>query len=353
MLVRQPLISHAPACYLISVPVVVISLSVVCFSKVLPEVIESTSDACSATTQPLPHIACTLSAFFRQCLTTTTSRAFIASFLAFVSALLTITHVEASRRFNQPSTILTRPALTWLALNIATGSVVLPIVLCATIKRHKDGIRLGRKATRPEIDPAMRPQSLSEQERPLISNHDADSPITPVIYDRHLLSLQHTYAIPFAVLLGFVLPSVLLFECPSPPVATLWNFFPIAIYAAHALALRFLGDDRQSSFHAERDVRSVVRIYAIPVTLSVLAHIYFVASWIWTQGEAQDEWGPAPKLMLINFWAIIATYLYWLLIESSLWTVVCAVLIACLGGPGAGISVGWVLKELGRAGLVE
>lgn len=87
----------------------------------------------------------------------------------------------------------------------------------------------------------------------------------------------------------------------------------------------------------------------MPVALSILAHIYFVASWIWVKGGAQDQWGPAPKLMLFNFWTIVTTYMYWLLIESSLSTVACAVFIACFGGPGAGISVGWVLKELGRA----
>ena len=355
VLVRQPLISHAPAFYLISVPIFVISVSVVCFSKILPAVIESSSNPCSPVTQPLPRTACVLSAFFRECLATTTSRAFIASFLAFVSALLTITHVEASRRINQPSTILTRPTLTWLAVNIVTGSVVSPVVLCANIKRHKDGIRLRPKDPRPEIDTALQSESSSEEVRPLISNHDTDSSSTapPVIHDRHLLSLQHTYAIPISVLFGFVLPSILLFEHPSPLVATLWNFFPVAIYAAHALALRLLRDDRQSSFYAERDARSVVRIYAIPVTLSILAHIYLVTSWLYAKEEAQDEWGPAPKLMLINFWTIVATYLYWLLIESSFSTMTWAVLIACFGGPGAGISVGWVLKDLRHASLAE
>jgi hypothetical protein len=147
--------------------------------------------------------------------------------------------------------------------------------------------------------------------------------------------------------LGFVVPSIVLIACPSPLVAGLWNFFPIAIYAVHAVALRLLGEDRQISFYAERDLGSVVRIYALPVALSILAHIYFVACWIWAKGGApQDEWGPAPKLMLINFWTIATTYLYWLFIESSLSTMACAVLIACFGGPGAGISVGWVLKEL-------
>jgi hypothetical protein len=153
--------------------------------------------------------------------------------------------------------------------------------------------------------------------------------------------------------LGFVVPSIALIACPSPLVASLWNLFPIAIYAAHALASRLLGEGRQSSFYAERDAGSVVRIYAIPVALSILAHIYFVAGWITAKGETQDEWGPAPKLMLINFWAIVTTYLYWLLIESSLSTVAWAVLIACFGGPGAGISVGWVIKELGRANQPE
>jgi hypothetical protein len=171
MLVRQPLISHVPAFYLICVPILVISVSGVLFSRIIPAVVESCSDACSAVTPPFLHTACIFSAFFRQCLATDTSRAFIVSFLAFVAALLIIAHVEASRQFNQPSTILTRPALTWLAVNAVTGSVVSPIVLCTNIKRHKDGTGSGRRDARPgcsesEIDTTSRSGSSSEEVRP-------------------------------------------------------------------------------------------------------------------------------------------------------------------------------------------
>jgi len=319
MSLSQPLISNAPARYLVLVPILVISVSAVLLSRVLPAVVESCSNACSTVTSPLLHIGCFFSAFFQQCLATPTSSAFIMSFLAFVTALLTISHVEASRQFNQPSSILTQPTWIWIAVNAVTGAMVTPVILCANINHHKDGAVVQRNDPRAcsesEVDTPPRTELSESEIRPLISHHDADTSTTTSasrIHDRHLFSLQRTYAIPIAIFVGFVLPSAMLIICPTPVVSGLWNFFPFTIFAVHALALRLLGGDGRSSFHAERNVASVARIYAIPVALSILAHVYLVACWIWAKAGVQDQWGPASKLMLINFWAIVTTYFYWL-----------------------------------------
>jgi hypothetical protein len=97
--------------------------------------------------------------------------------------------------------------------------------------------------------------------------------------------------------------------------------------------------------HAETSCGSVLRLYAIPATLSVVSHWYFIYVFA-CEDHRVFSTSPALKLMVINFWSIVICMAYWILIETS-WTVLAIVLLcSLLGGAGMGLCVGWVLKEL-------
>ncbi|KAI1339408.1 hypothetical protein F5Y15DRAFT_382451 [Xylariaceae sp. FL0016] len=328
-------------------PVLVAGISIVIFSQLLPSVVESCSAACTTTDNPLSQQGCFFSAFWKQLLATEISSAFVASFLALVTALLNISNIEASRVCNQPSTILTRPVWIWIAVNAVTGAVVSPTVLIANIKRHQDHRRQSTGASK------RRRIQERDENRPLInsvssipvstSNSTTIDPSAPESHERELVSDSRSYIIPISVVLGFIVPSIALVLKPDPLIAGLWNLFPIAIYIIGSLALKLVPDG-QGFRHAESHWGSSARLYSIPILLSLSAHVYLVSCWLTTSEEGWAEL-PAVKLMVTNFWTICATYLYWIFIESSPATAVLTVLTAILAGPGAGVSIGWVLKE--------
>lgn len=334
--------------YLMLVPLCLVCAGLALFSCVLPAVVESCSEACSSVENVPGRVGCFFSAFFRQCMTTSMDRAFIATFLAFAAALITISHVEAARLSNQPSAVLTRPNWTWIAVNAITGAVVAPSVLFAHIKRRRDGIAKVR-----ETSGEPRRDETIDEFSPLVNGvTSADlsaSAMASANHRRELLSIHQTCAIPTAVGLGFVAPSAVLLVDPSPVAAGLWNLFPVAVWAIKRLTLKLLHEDRSGCHYAERCWGSVARLYAGPIVLSVTMHPYLVGCWLWP-GVTREVVPSAVQLMQINFWIMAVAYLYWLLIEGPFRIVAAVVLTSCLAGPGAGISLGWVIQELNKAG---
>jgi hypothetical protein len=279
----------------------------------------------------------------------------MACILALVSALLTVSHIEASRLVNQQSNLLTRPAWIWFAVNAITGAIVSPLVLCASIVRSRNGAGVSRGCEIVRYDNSGdedegADESIGRTETQLLIYVDAGAPVAAsaawAYHNRSLSSRTRTFSIPIAVAIGFVLPSILLLADPNPAIAAAWNLFPLAIYVVDLSAHRLLGGEEDSEhYHAENNTRSAARIYCIPIALSMAAHFYLVAA---LAREPVIAWTPSAKLMLINFCFMFLTYMYWILIESSATTVWVAVLMTCLAGPGAGVSIGWILKERRR-----
>lgn len=115
----------------------------------------------------------------------------MASLLSFIAILLTLSYVEATRVFNQPSQVLKAPVATWILVNGVSGSLAIPVLLAASVKRRKDGL---------------------------------EGPTTPG--DRHILSSRDTYAIPVSVALGFILLSIVLTVRQTPLVRWLVESLP-------------------------------------------------------------------------------------------------------------------------------
>lgn len=347
-----PMVLSIPAPYLFILPILCIAGSIGLFSQVLPAVVESCQRECVDVRPLAGQIACFLSAFFKQCLSHKSDSAFMACILALVSALLTVSHVEASRLVNQQSNLLTRPAWIWFAVNAITCAIVSPIVLCASIVRSRNAAEVSRGG---EIvhhgnsgdEDEGADENIDRDENQSLSNVDTRAPVaasaTWAYQTRSLSSQKRTFSIPIAVAIGFVIPSILLLADPNPAVAAAWNIFPFAIYLVDSAAHRLLGGvEDNEHYHAENNTGSAARIYCIPIAFSTVAHFYLVAS---LAREPAIVWTPSTKLMFINFCFMFLIYLYWILIESSTKTFWVTVLITCVAGPGAGVSIGWILKE--------
>jgi hypothetical protein len=323
-----------PMAYLLLVPALVVGISLGCFASVLPSVVASVGQPCSSESGVFQGLICFFTVFFRQCLAPKLGEAFIAAFLAFISALITVSNLESSRIFNQSSRVITNPAAAWLLVNAATGAVITPIVFGFTMKRNKDALAEAEQRRRRSPDES----NVSTESPALVLSHD----------ERHLSYRAETYAIAVGVTLGFVLPSIILLITPNPIVVGLWNLFPIFVSLLRRSTLYVLlrsGRHMDKTHHAETSYGSVLRLYAIPAILSVISHWYLIYVFAF-EDHMELSASPALKLMVINFWSIVICMAYWIFIETS-WRVL-AIVLCCslLGGAGMGLCLGWVLKEL-------
>ncbi|KAF8248999.1 hypothetical protein K440DRAFT_623116 [Wilcoxina mikolae CBS 423.85] len=124
----------------------------------------------------------------------------------------------------------------------------------------------------------------------------------------------------------------------------LWHFFPVYVSLIRRVLRRVVGGGHQH--HAESSVPSVVRLYALPVVLSVVCHVNLVLMVLRGREDDSDETTVATlRFMRINFLGVVATMVYWIVIEGGWRVAGYAVLGGVVAGPGAGVAVGWVLKE--------
>ncbi|KAK4221570.1 hypothetical protein QBC38DRAFT_491791 [Podospora fimiseda] len=258
-----PILTH-PHQHLISIsPILLTTLSLLLFTHLLPPVIQSTSLQCPATTSgnTLYQIRYFLSVFSSEFMTTPLSTAFMTSLLCFISALITISHVEASRAYNQHAKIITHPTLSWLLLNVATGAVIAPGILYTHIRKHREHIlSLSR---RDDSSSSSGSEDEEEEEEDQTTTSRGTEPVPPLPQvNRGLLLTERIYSIPIAVLGGFVLPSLLLLINPSPLIAGLWNLFPLVVFRVNWMVLRGLRKEksRDVHVHVERNTRAIVRV---------------------------------------------------------------------------------------------
>ncbi|KAM0328851.1 hypothetical protein ACHAQA_005267 [Verticillium albo-atrum] len=318
----------------------------------------------------IPGLGATLCfalSFFQLALSSVRSWAAMAVSLAFLAALLTVTTVESARNGNRPNWLLRRLMLLWLVMNLFGGSIIWQLLIVGSFM-----LQMGREVrfsptNKPRRQPASSSSSSSNDEEAAAAaatEQPEPEPITPEqalkqkLRRRHLETDADAVAIPDAVALGFVLPSLLMLIYNTPATIGFWLLFPIwvslvrraAKSVIHALQPRLFPSRRRSNGSHRRalDLESnrpaLALVYVVPVVVSLLAHVV----WIWSltrRDDRRDLTKSTITIIEIDMAFMGITTLYWFLVEAGLKVVLAVVGVSVVLGPGAGVCAGWYLRE--------
>lgn len=265
--------------------------------------------------------ACYLVSFFRAALSSLRSFAVMSVVLAFVAGLLTVSSVEAARVCNAPNVLIAYPAGPWLVFTLVGGAVVWELAIIPAF-----------------LHSAKR--ALAEKQRRRARNSLED-------WSRHLPDTD-VVAIPVSVALGFVLPSVLMLVLRSPATIGVWLFFPIYVSVLRTFVRKLVAVVKKTEpalIHLESNRCSLACVYALPILLSVMAHVFI----IWNLTTRPDDRKKLTRSTLafieIDIQFVFWTVLYWMLVEVG-WRVPLATFVSSfIMGPGAGTCLGWIYRE--------
>ncbi|KAI0871335.1 hypothetical protein GGS24DRAFT_492305 [Hypoxylon argillaceum] len=273
--------------------------------------------------------ACFLASVFLLAASSIRGVAQLSVFLSFLAALLTVSHVEAGRACNGGSWSLRRPTLGWLVFSLVGGTVVWDLwVVPAFLKRAKD-LRVEKvRAEALEGGTGL----LDEEERLLL--------------ERSLTTRAEVYAIPLAVAVGFVVPSVLMLVLKDVVSVIVWLFFPLWVGAVHwavkFAAVKLLRDDEP--LYLDSHPPSVTLVYALPFIASLLSHALFIWN-LFCKNDSRQMTRAALQFIGIDFSFIAATVLYWVFIESGVIPTVLMVVFTVFLGPGAALCLTWLVRD--------
>ncbi|CAK7225295.1 hypothetical protein SBRCBS47491_005838 [Sporothrix bragantina] len=282
--------------------------------------------------------ACFLVSFFQEALAAPfgSMRAFttMSVVLSFVSSLLTVSTVEAARICNGPSLLIAYPTGPWLVFNLMGGAMVWQLIIIpAFFRRSKDIANIKHDPLPEESGPA----SLGE--------------------GRHLTVVAEVVAIPVAVALGYVAPSLAMLLTAAPVAIAVWLFFPVYVslirQGVRFLVKRAIHSHSTRTLYLESHTPSLLAVYAVPLLLSLASHGIVVWSLLTSQPDDRQEMTRSVlRFIEIDFFFIVLTVLYWILVEAG-WRVVAVVLATSVVlGPGAGLCLGWIFREK-QLGLAE
>ncbi|KAK4185890.1 hypothetical protein QBC35DRAFT_502737 [Podospora australis] len=281
--------------------------------------------------------SCFLVSFFQESAASLRSKALLSIIFSFLSGLLTVSTVEAARICNGPSILIAYPTGPWLIFDLIGGAFVWELVIIPAFFHRSRAIINARK---------------DQQELPV----GAADPIFGESM-RHLAKTAEGLAIPVAVALGFVLPSILMLTIDSSVTVLIWLFFPVwtnLIRQGIRKGVTILFPDNnsedgsggswQETLHLESNKVALIGVYAVPILCSAAAHIFFL--WSLTQGDDRKEMTRSTvKFITIDAFFVGLTVLYWILVEAG-WKVSLVMALASLvAGPGAGICLGWIYRE--------
>ncbi|KAL1902404.1 hypothetical protein Sste5346_001384 [Sporothrix stenoceras] len=339
---RDHLVHHVGLGYLLAVPVLLaIATALVLFvhSDVNVAMIFSQCHA-RARLPILSRIpvlgtpSCFLVSFFQEALARTSNRAFatMSVVLSFIGSLLTVSTVEAARICNGPSVLIAYPTGPWLVFNLVGGAMVWELLIIpAFFRRSKEIIKSADGAAGGDngegaANPSTRPDS------------------------RHLAVVSEVVAIPVAVALGYVVPSLVMLVTDKPVAIAVWLFFPVYVSLIRQgvrFAIRSVGQHRPGrTLHLESHKPALLAVYAVPILCSVLSHGLVLWGFLTNQPDDRQELTRSTlRFIEIDLFFIVLTVLYWILVEAG-WRVVGVVLGASLLlGPGAGLCIGWIYRE--------
>ncbi|CAK7216910.1 hypothetical protein SCUCBS95973_002973 [Sporothrix curviconia] len=274
--------------------------------------------------------ACFLVSFFQEALAPFGStRAFttMSVVLSFTASLLTVSTVEAARICNGPSVLIAYPTGPWLVFNLMGGAMVWQLLIIPAFFRRSQDIAAAKNDPLPE---ASGPASLGE--------------------GRHLTVVAEVVAIPVAVALGYVAPALAMLLTAAPAAIAAWLFFPVYVsllrQGVRFLVKRAIRSHSTRTLYLESHTPSLLAVYAVPLALSLASHGLAVWSLLTHQPDDRQEMTRSVlRFIEIDFFFIVLTVLYWILVEAG-WRVVAVVLAtSVLLGPGAGLCLGWIFRE--------
>lgn len=285
--------------------------------------------------------SCFLVSFFRTALDSLRSRAVMGVVLAYVGALATVCTVEAARRCNRASGLIARPTVWWLLFNLLGGAVVWQLVIVpAFLHRAKTLVAAEQQQQQQQEDDGDEEEEGREEVR---RAEEEDKKLE----DRTLPDSE-AVAIPIAVAVGYFVPSALMLALNSPLAIGAWLFFPLYISLVRQ-AVRYVVERIRRvspvSIHHESHWQCVVLVYALPVALSVAAHVFV----LWNIAQRHDDRKKMTKLTVsfieIDVQFIAWTVLYWMFVESGWRVPLSMIAISVVAGPGAGVCLGWLIRE--------
>lgn len=270
--------------------------------------------------------SCFLISFFQYANASARSLARMCVILSFVSALLATNLVESARLYNKPSRVISKPTVPWLVFNLLGGALVWDLVIVPSFLRRAKDVQAARESTRGE------------------RIRDADSDIDREV--RSLSSQVEAWAIPIAVALGFVVPSVVMLALNDPISIAVWLFFPVWVsavrYVVKVIGINSVVDPEP--YHLESRRWPLIGVYAVPILCSVLAHGLLIWN-LFSHEDRKEMTRSTIRFIQIDFAIVGLTILYWILVEAGVLVSLAFVGLSVLLGPGAGLSAAWVLRE--------
>ncbi|MBE3050511.1 hypothetical protein IMZ48_50070 [Candidatus Bathyarchaeota archaeon] len=285
--------------------------------------------------------SCYIVSFFQTAVASSRAAATMAAALSFVAALLTVYVVEGARVCNRPAVLIAYPTGPLLAFTLAGGAFVWELAVAPAFLRRAREILLARRAAREGGVAAL-------------------SPFDPELGRglRHLRSDAEAVAIPVAVLLGFIVPSVLMVALGTPVAVGVWLFAPVYVALVRGVVrvvlprLRARSVDPNAaeaedlrSLHLEAHRVSLALVYAAPVLCSALSHGLLIFSLLAGKDDRRDMTRATLGFIEIDVVFTGLTVLYWLGVEVGWRVVGIMVGVSVVLGPGAGICAGWVYRE--------
>ncbi|KAL2134723.1 hypothetical protein VTI74DRAFT_11043 [Chaetomium olivicolor] len=274
--------------------------------------------------------ACFLVSFFQEAVASVRAFGLMAVILSFVAGLLTVSTVEAARICNSPSVLIAYPTGPWLVFDLIGGAIVWELVIIPAFFHRSREIVAARRGG----------GGASTQ---------LTGPADPTFGEamRHLGKVAETVAIPVAVAVGYVVPSLLLLTLDHPATVLVWLFFPVWVSLIRQAVRRVAVAVREgwtTSLHLESNRLALLGMYAVPIVCSVLAHAHFI--WSLTQPDDRKEMTRSTlKFITIDAFFVGLTVLYWILVEAGWRVALVMVAVSLVLGPGAGICIGWIYRE--------
>jgi len=273
--------------------------------------------------------SCFLVSFFQEALASTRSFGIMAAVLSFTAGLLTVTTVEAARICNAPSILIAYPTGPWLIFNLVGGAIAWQLVILPAFFHRSRAILAAR---------ARGPADLAGPSDPNFGEAM-----------RHLSFVAEIVAIPVAIALGCIVPSIVMLILDEPVSILVWLFFPVWVslirQAVRKAILTWHTERWHATFHLESSRVALVGMYALPIAVSVLSHGLLLWS-VFARGDDRREMTRATvKCIVINIFFVALTVLYWLFVEAGWRPAVLMVGTSVVLGPGAGICIGWIYRE--------
>ncbi|KAI1810089.1 hypothetical protein GGS20DRAFT_569053 [Poronia punctata] len=277
--------------------------------------------------------ACFLVSFFTYASASMRAVAQFGAILAFVSALFTVCLIEALRPCNQMSWTVRHPTVSWLVMNLIGGTLAWDLWIVPAFLRRAKEIATERETQAVLEDEASRGQG----------GFDAEERVR---IERSFLTVAEVYAIPVAVAVGFVLPSVLMLVFKHAVFVVVWLFFPVWVAivrrAVELVTVKVVRDN--GPFYLESRRLSVAFVYAVPFAASLLMHVLFIWN-LFCRDDSREMTRMALRYIEINFAFIAATVLYWVIIEVGLKPAALFVASSVFLGPGAALCLTWTVRD--------